>query len=170
MAAEDLRDRAKRLLAKAQAADVKLATAESCTGGMIASVLTDVPGCSSVFERGFVTYSNESKTEMLGVPAVWIEAHGAVSEPVAKAMAEGALGRSRAQLAVSVTGIAGPDGGSENKPVGLVCFGVAREGEAAHTKEMRFGDLGRDGVRAAAAAFALEMMDQALAADVPDAS
>lgn len=170
MATDEVRDRAKRLLAKAQAAGVTVATAESCTGGMIASVLTDIPGCSSVFERGFVTYSNEAKTEMLGVPAPWIEAHGAVSEPVAKAMAEGALTHSRAGMSVSVTGIAGPDGGSEGKPVGLVWFGVARRGEAARTVEQRFGDLGRDGVRAAAAAFALDLMDQALAAEAPEAS
>lgn len=170
MATDDLRDRAKRLLAKAQAAGVSVATAESCTGGMIASVLTDIPGCSSVFERGFVTYSNEAKAEMLGVPTPWIDAHGAVSEPVAKAMAEGALTHSRAQLSVSVTGIAGPDGGSEGKPVGLVWFGVAKAGESARTVEKRFGDLGRDGVRLASATFAIELMDQALAAEAPGES
>lgn len=170
MAAENLRVRAKRLLAEAQAAGVTIATAESCTGGMIAAILTEIPGSSAVFERGFVTYSNDAKTEMLGVSADIIEAHGAVSEPVARAMAEGALVYSRATLAVSVTGVAGPGGGSEHKPVGLVWFGIARQGRPARTAERRFGDLGRDGVRAAAAAFAMDLLDQALAAEGPAAS
>lgn len=170
MATDDLNQRAKRLLARAQAAGVSIATAESCTGGMIATALTDVPGCSSVFERGFVTYSNEAKTGMLGVPAAMIAAHGAVSEPVARAMADGALVHSRAQLTVSVTGIAGPDGGSETKPVGLVWFGVAKAGQPTRAVERRFGDLGRDGVRHAAARFALDLMDQALAEATPGES
>jgi len=109
-----------------------VATAESCTGGLIAGALTEVPGSSDVVDRGFVTYSNEAKTEMLGVPAAMIAAHGAVSEEVARAMAEGALARSRAQVAVSVTGIAGPGGGSVDKPVGLVWFGCASAN--GHTK------------------------------------
>src|ERR1700712_6055457 len=99
-----------------------LATAESCTGGMVAAAITDISGSSNWFERGFVTYSNLAKTEMIGVPAALIEQHGAVSEPVAKAMAEGALRNSRAQVSVAITGVAGPAGGSEAKPVGMVCF------------------------------------------------
>ncbi|MEJ0003231.1 MAG: CinA family protein [Pararobbsia sp.] len=104
-------------------ARLMLSTAESCTGGMIASAITDISGSSGWFERGFVTYSNQSKTEMIGVPAELIDRHGAVSEAVARAMAEGALRNSRAQLSVAVTGIAGPGGGTETKPVGTVAFG-----------------------------------------------
>ena len=112
---------AARLLAKGQ----MLATAESCTGGMIAAACTDLAGSSAWFERGFVSYSNEAKTELLGVPAALIAEHGAVSEPVVRAMAQGALLHSRAQVAVAVTGVAGPGGGSDNKPVGSVWFGWA---------------------------------------------
>ena len=99
-----------------------LATAESCTGGMVAAAITDISGSSGWFERGFVTYSNQAKTEMIGVPADMIDKHGAVSEPVAKAMAEGALRNSRAQVALAITGVAGPGGGTESKPVGMVSF------------------------------------------------
>ncbi len=106
----------------------KIVTAESCTGGGLAYTLTELPGSSAWFERGFVTYSNESKTELLGVPEAVITAYGAVSEETAKAMAQGALEHSHAQLAISITGIAGPQGGSEEKPVGTVCFGCAVEG------------------------------------------
>lgn len=120
-----------------------LATAESCTGGMIASACTDLAGSSQWFERGFVTYSNEAKTDLLGVPAALIAAHGAVSEPVARAMAAGAVAHSRAQVAVAVTGIAGPTGGSADKPVGTVWFGWAVNGHIA-TATRRF-----DGDRAA---------------------
>ncbi|WP_306027395.1 CinA family protein [Stappia sp. MMSF_3263] len=126
-----------------------LATAESCTGGLIAGVLTEISGSSAVVERGFVTYSNEAKTEMLGVPADLIRSDGAVSQRVAIAMAEGALRGSRADVAVSVTGVAGPGGGSPDKPVGLVHFGFARRGFAARHLEKRFGDIGRDKVRLA---------------------
>ena len=112
---------AARLLAKGQ----MLATAESCTGGMIAAACTDLAGSSAWFERGFVSYSNEAKTELLGVPAALIAEHGAVSEPVVRAMAQGALQHSRAQVAVAVTGVAGPGGGSDSKPVGSVWFGWA---------------------------------------------
>jgi nicotinamide-nucleotide amidase len=123
-------------------------SAESCTGGLIAAALTHVAGSSDVVDRGFVTYSNEAKTELLGVPASLIAEHGAVSEPVARAMAEGALTRSRAGLAVSVTGIAGPGGGSADKPVGLVWFGFARPGAETITANRVFtGD--RAAVRAA---------------------
>ena len=112
------------LLADARAFGVMIATAESCTGGMVAARLTDTPGSSDVFERGFVTYSNAAKTQMLDVPADLIAEHGAVSEDVAHAMAAGALRHSNANLAVSITGVAGP-GGSERKPEGMVCFGIA---------------------------------------------
>lgn len=148
---------ARALIAKAKDRGAMLATAESCTGGLIAGFLTAIPGSSAVLERGFVTYSNEAKVEMLGVPPATIATHGAVSEATARAMAEGALAHSRADVAVSVTGVAGPDGGSAEKPVGLVYLAAAmRDGETLH-EERRFGAIGRDAVRAAtvAAAFAL---------------
>ena len=136
---------------------LRLATAESCTGGLVAAVLTSIPGCSSAFERGFVAYSNDAKTESLGVPAALIESHGAVSEPVARAMAEGALARSKADIAVSVTGIAGPDGGSEEKPVGLVHFACARRDNPTEHVRMQFGQRPRDEIMQASVlqAFAL---------------
>lgn len=136
-----------------RARGLMLATAESCTGGLIASACTDLSGSSDWFERGFVTYSNAAKTELLGVPAALIDTHGAVSEPVARAMAEGAVARSRAQVAVAVTGIAGPTGGSADKPVGTVWFGWNVAGEL-HTELRRFeGD--RAAVRAATVRHAL---------------
>ena len=122
-----LLNEAESLLAAARASGVKLATAESCTGGLIAATLTAIAGSSDVVDRGFVTYSNEAKTDMLGVPMGLIDAVGAVSEPVARLMAQGALSRSRAHIAVSVTGVAGPGGGSADKPVGTVYFGVDRK-------------------------------------------
>ena len=134
-------------------AHLMLATAESCTGGMIATAITDISGSSQWFERGFVTYSNQAKTEMIGVPAELIDKHGAVSEPVARAMAEGALRNSRAQVALSVTGIAGPAGGSEKKPVGTVSFAWSnRLHNDAETLVFK-GD--REQIRAQAAAHAL---------------
>ncbi len=135
-----------------------VATAESCTGGLVAAALTDIPGASSVVERGFVTYSDAAKTECLGVAVALIEAEGAVSEPVALAMATGALAHSRADLAVAVTGIAGPGGGSAGKPEGLVHFACARRGGATTHARVEFGALGRDRVRAAAVRQALEML------------
>lgn len=137
-----------------------LATAESCTGGMVAAVLSDLPGSSDVFAGGFVTYSNAMKTAALGVPADLIAAHGAVSEPVAQAMAEGALARSEATLAVSITGIAGP-GGSEFKPEGRVCFGLANAAGCT-TETVEFGARGRDRVRRAARDHALKLVLGAL--------
>lgn len=134
----------------------KLATAESCTGGMIAAALTDVAGSSDVFERGFVTYSNASKTDLLGVRPETLATHGAVSEAVAAEMAAGALDHSQAQIAVSVTGIAGP-GGSEYKPEGRVCFGLA-SGRKVLTETREFGAIGRAEVRAAATRHALTMV------------
>ena len=124
-----------------------LATAESCTGGLIAGALTDVPGSSAVVERGFVTYSNAAKIEMLGVPSQTIAAHGAVSEPVARAMAEGALARARVGVAVSVTGVAGPGGGTATKPEGMVWFACAAQGRTTRALLQQYGPIGRDQVR-----------------------
>jgi nicotinamide-nucleotide amidase len=139
-----------------------IVTAESCTGGLIAASLAAVPGASAVLERGFVTYSNEAKTELLGVPADLIAARGAVSREVALAMAEGALKHSPAQIAVAVTGIAGPGGGSAEKPVGLVHIGIARrEGPRLH-EEKRFGDLGRHEVQLKTVLAAFALMSQVL--------
>lgn len=136
---------------------VKLATAESCTGGLIAAALTAIASSSDVLERGFVTYSNAAKHELLGVPEALIRDHGAVSEPVARAMAEGALARSYADIAVSVTGLAGPGGGSANKPVGLVWFGLAQRGQPVASDRQVFpGD--RAAVRAAAVARAFALI------------
>ena len=136
----------------------KVATAESCTGGLVAGLLTEIPGSSAVVERGFVTYSNAAKAEMLGVPPALIEAHGAVSAPVAAAMAEGALTASHADIAVAITGVAGPGGGTALKPVGLVHFALAQKGRVALCTEKRFGDLGRAAIRRAAVVTALEMI------------
>ncbi|WGV17018.1 CinA family protein [Fuscovulum ytuae] len=140
---------------------VKIATAESCTGGLIAGALTDVAGSSDVFDRGFVTYSNAAKVEVLGVRQETLEAVGAVSEEVARQMAEGALAASTATLAVSVTGIAGP-GGSEFKPEGRVCFGLAQAGKATLVETVDFGPLGRAEVRRATVDHALVLMARAL--------
>ena len=149
--------RATEVLSALDARGLKAVTAESCTGGMVAAALTAIAGSSSVMERGFVTYSNEAKTEMLGVPPELIEAHGAVSEPVARAMAEGALTHSRAQVAVAITGIAGPGGGTNDKPVGLVHFARAALGEPTiHHAEVFAGDRGA--VRLAAAMTALNLL------------
>ena len=155
---EALVDEAAALLAACRAKGLTLATAESCTGGMIAAILTEVAGASDVFERGFVTYSNAAKMEQLGVPAQLIATHGAVSKAVAHAMALGALVHSRAQLAVAVTGIAGPDGGTPEKPVGLVHLtGVRREATILHW-EVQAGDIGRRGVSIAATREALGLI------------
>jgi len=153
-----MRALAAEVLKACEARGWMLATAKSCTGGMVAAALTGIPGSSAVVERGFVTYSNAAKTEMLGVPAALIEAHGAVSEAVARAMASGALASSRVDLAVSVTGIAGPGGGSAGKPEGLVHFACARRGGATTHAKVEFGAIGRDGVRAAAVRQSLEML------------
>ncbi len=145
------------ILNRAKAKGVMIATAESCTGGLVAAALTDIPGSSAVVERGFVTYTNTAKQQMLGVQADTLEAHGAVSEQVAREMAEGALKHSGAQLTVSVTGIAGP-GGSEFTPEGRVCFGLAAEGQDTITETVEFGALGRDKVRIAARDHALDLL------------
>lgn len=153
--------RVEDLLARARYWGVRIATAESCTGGMVAAALTDVAGSSDVFERGFVTYSNAAKVEMLGVASETLAAHGAVSEAVAREMAEGALAHSAADLAVSITGIAGP-GGSEFKPEGRVCFGLARTGRETRVETVEFGPRGRAKVRAAATDHALRLLLGAL--------
>lgn len=154
--------RARRLLALARARGATVATAESCTGGMVAAAITAVAGSSAVFDRGVVTYSNAAKIDLLGVSPATLAAVGAVSEPVAREMAEGMLARSGASLAVSVTGIAGP-GGSEFKPEGRVCFGLAARGVPTRTETVDFGALGRGRVRAAARDHALDLLLSALA-------
>ncbi|MEK1886259.1 MAG: nicotinamide-nucleotide amidohydrolase family protein [Phyllobacterium sp.] len=141
---------------------ILLATAESCTGGMIAASLTDIAGSSDVVDRGFVTYSNEAKHEMVGVPAGVIAAHGAVSQEVALAMAAGALSHSRAGIAIAVTGVAGPGGGSAEKPVGLVWFGLALKGKPPVAERHVFADHGRASIRLAAVNTALDMVLKAL--------
>jgi len=158
MFSADLVQDAAHLLAAARARNIKITSAESCTGGLIAALLTEIAGSSDVFDRGFVTYSNQAKEEMLGVPGAMIRQHGAVSESVARAMAEGAIRQSRAQLAVAVTGIAGPGGGTDEKPVGLVHIAAVRAGEATLHRECRFGDVGRTEVRLATVKVALEML------------
>jgi nicotinamide-nucleotide amidase len=150
------------LLTEARYWGLRIATAESCTGGMVAAALTDVAGSSDVFERGFVTYSNAAKVDMLGVSEETLATHGAVSEPVAREMAEGVLAHSSADLAVSITGIAGP-GGSEFKPEGRVCFGLARKGRETRVETVEFGALGRAKVRKAATEHALKLLRQAMA-------
>ncbi|MGE0628687.1 MAG: CinA family protein [Hyphomicrobiaceae bacterium] len=163
MFSEDLVSRAARLEASAREQRLKIATAESCTGGLIAGLLTEVPGSSDVVERGFVTYSNEAKIELLGVPAEVIAAVGAVSRETALAMAQGAIGHSHADIAVAVTGVAGPGGGSAEKPVGLVHLALHRRGGETVHREMRYGDLGRGGIRLATVTTAIDMLEQALA-------
>jgi len=153
----DLTALANRVLDRARQRGVMVATAESCTGGLIAGCLTEIAGSSAVVDRGFVTYSNQAKTDMLGVPAATIEAVGAVSEEVARAMAEGALARSRAGLTVAVTGVAGPGGGSAEKPVGLVHFGCAMAGADTRHQRIVF-DGSRSDVRRETVRAALEML------------
>lgn len=154
---------AQQVTDQARKAAIMIAAAESCTGGLVMAALTDPAGASDVVDRGFVTYSNAAKTQMLGVPADMIVAHGAVSQEVAMAMAEGALARSNASLAVSITGIAGPGGGSKDKPVGLVWFGLARTGEATLAVEKRFTEMTRAEVRAASVETTLQLLKDALA-------
>lgn len=153
----DLLARAEKLLADARANGLKIATAESCTGGLVAGLLTEIAGSSDVFSCGFVTYSNQAKQELLGVPGDLLAKHGAVSAEVARAMAQGALEHSHADLAVTITGIAGPGGGSAEKPVGLVYLAAARGDQVAH-RECRFGDVGRGAVRLKSVEIALEML------------
>ncbi len=158
----DLIEQAGRLIAMMRSRTVKLATAESCTGGLIAAVLTEVPGSSDVFDRGFVTYSNAAKVGMLGVDFDLIMRHGAVSAEVARAMAEGALRCSAADVAVAVTGIAGPGGGTADKPVGLVHLAVAPGPAGSGLRVCRFGDIGRTEIRLATVREAFALMREAL--------
>ncbi|MGB8812381.1 MAG: CinA family protein [Paracoccaceae bacterium] len=145
------------ILQSARAKGLHIATAESCTGGLVAAALTEIPGSSDVFDRGFVTYSNAAKIAMLGVAPQTLDTFGAVSEPVAAEMATGALARSLAQIAVAITGIAGP-GGSEFKPEGRVCFGLAETGQSPFSETIDFGPLGRAAVRAKATDHALNLL------------
>ena len=149
---------ARLTLDEAQQRRLKIATAESCTGGLIAGLLTEVPGSSASVERGFIVYSNRAKEEMLGVPGDLIADMGAVSEPVARALAEGALRESRANLAVAVTGVAGPGGGTALKPVGLVHIAVARENRPIFHQALRLGDIGRTAIRRETIVTSLEML------------
>lgn len=154
---DDIQTLARQVIETAAARGLTIATAESCTGGLVAGALTAIPGSSAVIERGWITYSNAAKTDLLGVPAGLIETHGAVSASVADAMAKGALARSSASVSVSVTGIAGPGGGSADKPVGLVHFGAAGPTGAIHL-ERRFGDPGREAVRLDSVRVALTLL------------
>jgi nicotinamide-nucleotide amidase len=156
---EELLAEARALLDLCRAKKLTIATAESCTGGLVAATLTEIPGSSDVVERGFVTYSNTAKTAMLGVPADVIARFGAVSRETAEAMAQGALAHSPADLAVSITGIAGPGGGSPSKPVGLVHFAAAARGGALVHHESRYGDIGRAQVRRVSVKQTLDMLN-----------
>jgi nicotinamide-nucleotide amidase len=155
-----LGEQAAALLELCRRKGLRIATAESCTGGLIAATLTEIPGSSDVLDRGFVTYSNDAKQAMLGVAADTLSRFGAVSRETAEAMALGALANSPAEIAVSVTGIAGPGGATPNKPVGLVHFAAAARGGAPIHRERRFGDIGRSQVREASVAEALTMLHE----------
>ena len=157
---EDLRDAAIAVLDACRARGLKVATAESCTGGLVAGALTDIAGSSDVLDRGFVTYSNEAKQQMLGVSGETLRVYGAVSRQTAEEMARGAIAHSNADLAVAITGIAGPGGGGKDKPVGLVHFAVAARSGALTHKEMRYGDIGRAEVRAKSVLQALAMLKE----------
>lgn len=161
----ELGEMADRFLKACSREKILAATAESCTGGMIISTLTDIPGSSSMVDRGFVTYSNDAKMEMLGVSAATLDAHGAVSSETAREMAAGALARSHAGVALAVTGIAGPDGGSADKPVGLVWFGLALTGRPVTSEKRLFDNRGRDFIRRETVRHALEMGVAALGDD-----
>jgi len=162
MFSNDIEDTARRVIQTAGRAGLWLSTAESCTGGLVGAALTAIPGASTVYDRGFITYSNSAKIALLGVPEATLAAHGAVSGPVARAMAQGARRAAGANLAVAVTGIAGPGGGSAEKPVGLVHFGLALPDGSLRHQEMRFGDLGREAVRQMALKTALNLLEDAL--------
>lgn len=159
---DDIHNQAEIVVALATARGVMLATAESCTGGLVAAALTDIPGSSAVLDRGFVSYSNDAKSGMIDVPAHLISEHGAVSEPVARAMALGAVARSAASVSVSITGIAGPGGGTPDKPVGLVHFAAVGPAGTIHV-EHRFGDIGRGEIRLASVRTALNLLGDQLA-------
>lgn len=150
-------DKAERLVQLLTERDWRISAAESCTGGMLAASLVDVPSTSSVFDASFVTYSNESKTRYLGVPCSLIEEHGVVSEPVAIAMAEGVAKANGAQVGVGISGIAGPTGGSPEKPIGTVCFGFYLNGRS-FARTVHFGDLGRQAVRRASVEYVYDTL------------
>ncbi len=154
---------AETILADARAKSLKIVTAESCTGGLVAGALTDVAGSSDVFERGFVVYSNLAKRDCLGVSQQTLDQFGAVSAETVRAMAEGALARAPGQLSVAVTGIAGPGGGTPTKPVGLVYFAAARSGCETLVEEHRFGDIGRAGIRTKSVETALRLLARRVA-------
>jgi len=160
---EELRDAAKRVLVQCRKRRLLVATAESCTGGLVAAALTEIAGSSDVVDCGFVTYSNEAKQALLGVPAATLKRYGAVSEQTAIAMAAGALKHSRADLAVSITGIAGPGGGTKDKPVGLVHFAAASRDGRRLARVRHFGKLGRRRVRLRSVVQALELFLELLA-------
>lgn len=163
----DLIAQAEAILDDFRRRGLRLVAAESCTGGLVTALLTEIAGSSDVVERGFVTYSNAAKHEMLGVPGAMLAAHGAVSEAVARAMADGALARSGADVSVSITGVAGPGGGTKAKPVGLVHLAAARRGGETLHRECRFGDIGRGEVRLASVREALQLVLRAAGAGTP---
>jgi nicotinamide-nucleotide amidase len=154
----ELIDRAAALIALCRARGERIAAAESCTGGLVAGLLTEIPGASAVVERGFVVYSNEAKRELLGVPAATLKAFGAVSRETARAMAQGAIAHSHADFAIAITGVAGPDGGTPEKPVGLVHFACAGADGSVVALEKRYGALDRAAIRLASVATALDML------------
>ena len=160
MADRETEAAATALLDLCKSKKLMVATAESCTGGLVAGALTDIAGSSAVVDRGFVTYTNEAKHQMLGVPTATLERHGAVSRETAEAMVRGALGHANADLAVSITGIAGPGGGTADKPVGLVHFAAASRGGSLIHRERRFGDIGRGAVRRLSVLEALAMLTE----------
>lgn len=164
MSDDELLAAARRVLDRARAGNLRLVTAESCTGGLVIGALTEIAGASDVVDRGFVTYSNDAKEAVLGVPSVTLAAHGAVSRQTAEAMALGALARSPADLSVAVTGVAGPGGGSVLKPVGLVHFAAARRHGPAIARERRYGDIGRAEIRHRSVLDALSMLMELISA------
>jgi nicotinamide-nucleotide amidase len=166
---QELQDKAGALLDLCKARGLTLATAESCTGGLLAAALTDIAGSSAVVDRGFVTYTNESKQQMIGVPSRTIEKHGAVSRETAEAMAKGALAHTQVDLAVSITGIAGPTGATPDKPIGLVHFAAAsRNGRLIHHGR-KFGDIGRSEVRRRSVLQAMAMLTELAEREEPRA-
>lgn len=163
---KEAKEAAQRVFDICRARGLTLATAESCTAGLIAATITDIPGSSGIFDRGFVTYSNKAKQVLLGVSKDLLDEYGAVSAQVAKAMALGALNAAETSLAVSVTGIAGPDGGTPEKPVGLVFLGCASREGKFHVRECRFGDLGRSEVRRRSVIAAFALLEEMLAGPI----
>lgn len=155
---KDIEDAAQTIVTDFAERGLLISTAESCTAGLIAGAITEIPGSSNVLDRGFVTYSNEAKREMIGVANATLKAHGAVSRTTALEMAQGAIGNSGANISIAVTGIAGPGGGTDEKPVGLVHLAAARTGHETLHREMRYGDIGRSAVRLATVRTALEML------------